>query len=348
MDQSIATPATAPPQLRKPKPKSWRYRLGIGVWRSDQQSIGYLFLLPSLLGFLIFVLLPILISFVLSFHSWDILTPPEYIGTENYADLFESDPLFGRVLGNTFWYMIVIAPLQLVFGFMLAVVLNIGVRGLKLYRMIYFMPVVSSMVAAAMVFQFLFNRDIGVFAAWVWQAAESLLTQDFIANSPELTEFVRSTVRPPDWLNDPNWAKPGVALFTLWKNVGFTMVIYLAALQSVPQSLYEAAKVDGASWWQQLRNITVPMVSSTTFFLLIIQMLGAFQIFTEPFVMTANTQGQIPPASQSIVIYIYQNAFNFQKMGYASAIAWVLFAVVFALTIGQTLLQRRWVHYETD
>ncbi|MFN8371381.1 MAG: sugar ABC transporter permease [Anaerolineae bacterium] len=133
----------------------------------------------------------------------------------------------------------------------------------------------------------------------------------------------------------------------MWKNVGFTMVICLAA-QAVPEPLYDAAKVDGANSRQRLRYITIPMVSPTTFFLLVIQMLGAFQLFTEPFIMAANTQGQVALASESIVMYIYQNAFNFQRMGKAAAISWVLFAIVFAATIVQTILQRRWVHYETE
>jgi multiple sugar transport system permease protein len=182
----------------------------------------------------------------------------------------------------------------------------------------------------------------------MWWTIEKLLEFDLVASNETLAEFIRTYLAPPDWLNDAKWAKPGVILLTLWKNVGFTMVIYLAALQGVPESLYEAAEVDGAGVWQRLRHITIPLVSPTTFFLLVIQMLGAFQIFEEPFVMTANTQGQLPPASMSIVIYVFLNAFQFQRMGKAAAIAWVLFAIVFLLTFIQTRLQNRWVHYETD
>jgi multiple sugar transport system permease protein len=330
--------------------RSWQRKLGLGAWRADQQSEGYLFLLPSLIGFILFVIFPIVASLALSFYKWDLLTPAEYIGPDNYVELATTDPLMGRVLTNTFFYMFTIAPIQLVIGFILALALNSGLRGMGFYRMIYFMPVVTSIVAAAMVFQFLLNRDSGVISAWMWWTIEKLFEYDFVASNEvvAVAEFVRTYLSPPDWLNNPKWAKPGVILLTLWKNVGFTMVIYLAALQGVPQSLYDAAKVDGASLWQRVRHITIPLVSPTTFFLLVIQMLGAFQIFEEPFVMTANTQGQVPPASMSIVIYVFLNAFRFQRMGKAAAIAWVLFTIVFILTLIQIWLQKRWVHYETE
>lgn len=328
--------------------KSWLQKLSPGRWRADQQSEGYLFLLPSLLGFILFVIFPIIASLALSFYKWDLLTPAEFIGVKNYVELATTDPLMGRVLGNTFFYMFTIAPIQLVFGFVLALMLNSGLRGMGFYRMVYFMPVVTSIVAAAMVFQFLLNRDSGVLSIWMWWFVEKLFEYDFVTSNEAVAEFIRTYMTPLDWLNDAKWAKPGVILLTLWKNVGFTMVIYLSALQGIPQSLYEAAKVDGADIWRRIRHITIPLVSPTTFFLLVIQMLGAFQIFEEPYVMTANTQGQVPPASMSIVIYIFLNAFRFQRMGKAAAIAWVLFAIVFVLTIIQMKLQKRWVYYATD
>jgi multiple sugar transport system permease protein len=301
-----------------------------------------------LIGFIVFVIFPIAASLILSLFKWDLLTKPEFVGIKNYVDLATTDPLMGRVLGNTFFYMLTIAPLQLVIGFVLANALNSGLRGMGYYRMIYFMPVVTSIVAAAMVFQFLLNRDSGTISAWMWWMVERLFELDFVKSNEGVAEFIRTYLTPPDWLNDPNWAKPGVILLTLWKNVGFTMVVFLAALQGVPEALYDAAKVDGANLWQRVRHITIPLVSPTTFFLLVIQMLGAMQIFEEPFVMTANTQGQLPPASMSIVIYIFLNAFRFQRMGKAAAIAWVLFAIVFVLTLIQMRLQGRWVHYETE
>lgn len=326
--QSQETAVAQASQKGRPWPALIR-RLGVGVWRPQQQSEAYLFLLPSLIGFMIFVVLPVLGSFGLIFFKWDLLTPPRFIGPANYVELLTRDAVFRKVLGNTFFYMFTIVPPQLVLGLLLAVALNQGIRGVGLYRVIYFMPVVTNIVAAALVFQWLLNRDFGILSAWIWKLAET----------------TGWNIAPPDWLNDTRWAKPGVALLTLWKNTGFTMVIYLAGLQAIPETFYEAAKVDGASAWQRFRYITIPMVSSTTFFLLIIQMIGALQLFAEPFVMTRGGPAQ---ATLSIVLYIYQNAFDFGRMGKATAIAWILFAIVFTLTFIQTRLQRHWVHYEIE
>ena len=296
----------------------------------DQQWEAYLFLLPSFIGFVVFVVIPVVAAFVLSFVNWNLLSPPEYAGVANYRQLLTQDAVFRTVFGNTLYFTVTIVPLQLMLGLGLAVVLNQGLRGMTAYRVVYFMPVVTNIVAAALVFQWIFNRDFGIISAPLWRLAEITATPAFA---------------PPDWLNDPTWAKPAVVLLTLWKNVGFTMVIYLAGLQAIPASLYEAAKVDGAGAWQRFRHLTVPLVSPTTFFLLIIQMIGAFQLFSEAFVMTRGGPAQ---ATLTIAYYIYQNAFEFGRMGKASAIAWVLFVVIFLFTFLQNRLQRRWVHYEVE
>lgn len=349
--------ASAPPTHVERPAGSWRkkitYSLGIGVWRADQQFAGYLFVLPSLIGFAVFVLLPIAVSFILSFHSWDLITAPRFIGVDNYLELFTRDPVFGAVLKNTLWYTVLIVPVQLALGFVLALALNSGLRAMKLYRVLYFMPVVASVVAAAIVFRFLFNQQNGLISAWIWQIKGFLLGLDLVKSNPQLLASING-ITPPDFLNAPGagllpgWALLSVAVFTIWKNVGATIVIYLAALQAVPETLYDAAEVDGANVRQRIWYVTLPMVSPATFYLLIIQMVGAFQLFTEPFILAANTQGQVATASESLVIYIYQNAFNFQRMGKATAISWVLFAIVFVATVIHTFLQRRWVHYELD
>ena len=307
--------------------------LGFDRWQPHQQSEAYIFLLPSLIGFLIFVMSPIVFSLGLSFFEWDLLTPPQFIGINNYTQLLTQDDIFPLVMNNTLFYVIAIVPLQLAIGLVMAVALNTGLKGMGVYRVIYFMPVVSNIVAAAMVFQWLFNQDFGLFSSWIWQIAETTGWQ----------------IQPPNWLADSFWSKPSVAVLTVWKNVGFTMVIYLAGLQGVPQILYEAAIVDGATPWQRFRYVTIPMVSSTTFFLIVIQTIGAFQLFAEPFVMTRVGSGGAPLNSTlTIVYYIYQNAFSFQKMGKATAIAWILFGIIFVFTFVQLRLQRRWVHYETE
>lgn len=306
-------------------------RIAVPRWRRyrpDQQWEAYFFLLPSFAGFLIFVAIPVIASLVLSFFDWNLISPPEFVGVKNYVQLLTNDRTFRQVLFNTVYFIITIVPLQLACGLLLAVALNQSMRGLEIYRLIYFMPVVTTIVAAALVFQWFFNRDFGILSAAIW----------------ELGSATGLPIRPPDWLNDPDWAKPAVVILTLWKNTGFTMVIYLAALQGVPRELYDAAKVDGASGWQRFRYVTFPMVSPTTFFLMVIQMIGAFQLFSEAFVMTRGGPAQ---ATLTIVYYIYQMAFDFSsRMGKGAAIAWVLFIFIFLFTFIQTRLQRHWVHYE--
>jgi multiple sugar transport system permease protein len=298
-------------------------------WRPDQQWEGYLFLLPSFAGFLVFVVLAVVASFGLSFVKWNLLRPPEFVGLANYVQLLTVDSVFRRVVGNTLFFMLTIVPLQLVLGLALAVALNQAVRGILAFRVIYFMPVVTTIVAAAIVFTFLLNRDFGPLAAVVWKVAE-------VTGLP---------IQPPDWLNSTFWSKPAVVLLTLWKNTGFTMVIYLAALQGVPQELYDAASADGANAWQRFRHVTWPMISPTTFFLFVFQMIGAFQLFTEPYTMTRGGPAQ---STLTVVYYIYQNAFQYGRMGKASAIAWFLFIFIFLFTFLQTRWQRRWVHYEAE
>ena len=298
------------------------------TWRPTQQSEAYLFLLPSFAGFLIFVVIPVLGSLALSFMNWNLLTPPRFVGLNNYSNLTR-DPIFAQSFWNTIFYTVTIVPLQLAAGLAVALALNQAIRGVKLYRLIFFMPVVSSVVAAALVFQFMFNRDFGLISAIFWKFGD----------------WTGLPISPPDWLNSSAWAKPAVVILTLWKNMGFTMVIYLAGLQAVPHELYEAARVDGANAWQRFRNVTLPLISPTTFFLLVIQMIGAFQLFSEPYVMTRG-QGGPAHATASLVFYIYESAFKFSQMGKASVIAWVLFAFILVCTLVQNRLQRRWVHYE--
>ncbi|RIK53146.1 MAG: sugar ABC transporter permease [Chloroflexi bacterium] len=304
-------------------------RRGLFGWRPDQQWEAYLFILPSFIGFLVFVALPVVVSLLLSFVDWNLLRPPEWVGWANYRQLLTRDPVFWRVVRNTVYFMLTIVPLQLMLGLALAAALNQNLRGRLVYRVIYFMPVVTTIVAGAIVFQFLLNRDFGLISQAIWK----------------LGEWTGLPIQPPDFLNSTRWSKPAVVLLTLWKNTGFTMVVYLAALQGVPKELYDAAEVDGANGWQRFRNVTIPLISPTTFFLLIIQMIGAFQLFTEAYTMTRGGPAQ---STLTVVYYIYQNAFQFGRMGKASAIAWFLFIFIFLFTLLQTRMQRRWVHYETE
>lgn len=301
------------------------------TWRPDQQWEAYLFLLPSLLGFLLFVALPVLASLGLSFVKWNMINPtslPEFVGLANFEQLLTRDPVFWKVVRNTAYFMLTIVPIQLVLGLLIALALNQQIRGKLVYRVIYFMPVVTIIVAGAIVFQYMLNRNFGLISNLFW----------------ELGELTGLPIQPPDFLGSTKWSKPSVVMLTVWKNVGFTMVIYLAALQGVPQELYDAANADGATTRQRFRHVTLPLISPTTFFLFVIQMIGAFQLFTEAFVLTPG--GGPASSTLTVVYYIYQNAFEFQKMGKASAIAWFLFVFIFLFTLLQTRLQSRWVHYE--
>lgn len=296
-------------------------------WRPDQQWEGYLFLLPSLIGFAVFVALAIVTSLGISFTHWGLKGLQGFAGLENYRTLLR-DPVFWQALRNTLFYLATIVPLQLALGLAMALALNQGLRGTGVYRVLYFMPVVTTIVAGAIVFRLLLGNN--GFLNNLIEGAAGLLGQ---------------SVQGPNWLGSSRYSKWAVVLLTLWKNTGFSMVIYLAALQGVPQDLYDAAHADGANAWQRLRNVTLPMISSTTFFLFVYQAIGAFQLFTEPFVMT---RGGPANSSLSIVEYIYLVAFRDIRMDKAAAMAWVLFIFIFAFTWVQNRLQRRWVYYETE
>ncbi len=296
-------------------------------WRPDQQWEGYLFLLPSLLGFLFFVFLAVGASLGISFLDWGLTGSKGFAGLGNYREMLR-DPVFWRVFGNTAFYTVTIVPLQLALGLIMAVALNQAIRGTEAFRLIYFMPVVTTIVAGAIVFRLLLSRN-------------GPLADAFSG----LGNLLGLPLSMPDMLGSTRYSKWSVILLTLWKNTGFTMVVYLAALQGVPKELYDAARVDGATNWQRFRNVTLPLISPTTFFLLILQTIGAFQLFTEPFVMTTGGPAQ---SSMPVVQYIYNNAFRFTRMGKASAIAWFLFIFIFGFTLLQNVMQKRWVHYETE
>lgn len=296
-------------------------------WHPDQQWEAYLFLLPSFLGLLVFVVLAVALSLSISFQDWGLAGPRGWVGLDNYRAVWR-DPVFWKTFRNTAFYIVTIVPTQLALGLAMAVALNQVGRGMVLYRLIYFMPVVTTIVAGAIVFRLLLSTNGPVNA--------------LIA---DVAGLFGATVKLPNWLGSSTYSKWAVVMLTLWKNTGFTMVVYLAALQGVPQELYDAANTDGASAWQRFRHVTVPMISATTFFLFVLQTIGAFQLFTEPFVLT---NGGPANSSMSVVQYIYQNAFRFTRMDKASAIAWFLFLFIFAFTLVQNRLQRRWVYYETE
>lgn len=298
-------------------------------YRWQQRYEAYFFLAPNITGFMLFTAFPVIASLALSMFRWDLLTPPVFIGAGNFRELLSADPQFARVVVNTFYFTFATVPIRVVLSLVLAVALNQGLRGTTFYRVVYFLPVVTSLVAAALVFQWVLNGNFGIF-------------NTFLRN---LGALFGLRVNPPDWLNSTRWAMPAVMILNLWKNVGFTMVIYLAGLQAIPQELYEAAEVDGAGAWAKFWNITVPMVSPTTFFVVIMSLIWAFQVFEEAYIMT---KGGPAFATTTVVYYIYLNAFKWRGMGKAAAIAWLLFAVIFVFTFFQVRFQRHWVHYEAE
>jgi multiple sugar transport system permease protein len=277
------------------------------------------FLGPNLIGFLIFTLWPVIMTFALSLSSYDILSPMKFIGFQNYRDLFQ-DTVFLKVFKNTWVYTLTTVPIGVTLSLFLAIALDRSDRGIRFFRGAYFIPVISSMVSIGVVWQWLYNPEFGLI--------NDLLT--------------RIGIDGPMWLTSDKTAMLSLIIISIWKNLGYNMLIFLAGLQSIERNYYEAAEIDGAGWWQQFRNITVPLLTPTTFFVLVMAFIGSFQVFDLVMMMTQGGPGR---ATSVVVHYLYQNAFKFFKMGYASAMAYVLFAVILAVTGIQMLFQKKWVNY---
>lgn len=280
---------------------------------------AFLFLSPNLIGFLAFIFLPVLASLGLSFVQWDLLSEIKWIGLGNYKEL-SSDPIFWKVMWNTVYYTLGTVPTGIIISLALAIALNQKLKGVKLFRAVYFLPVISSTVAVGMIWQWLYNPEFG------------------------LVNYLLSLIGipGPSWLTSTSWAMPAVILTSIWKGLGFNMLLFLAGLQGIPESYYEAAEIDGAGWWAKFRNVTLPLLSPTTFFVVVMSIINSFQVFDQIFVMT---QGGPARCTSVLVHYLYQNAFEYFKMGYASAIAYVLFFIVFVLTMIQLRYSKSWVVY---
>jgi multiple sugar transport system permease protein len=291
-----------------------------------EMLVGYLFLLPNVIGFIVFTAGPVLASLGISLVEWNIVKPAEWVGLRNYITL-AGDADFWNSLRATLYYMVATVPTGILLSFVLALLLNQKIRWVSFYRTVYFIPVVTSMVAVALMWR------------WIYNPVSGILNYNLML----LFDFLHLDIAPPDWLQSTTWAMPAIAIMSVWKGLGYNMVIYLAALQGVPRSLYEAAEIDGARAWDRLVNVTIPLVSPTTFFVLIMAIIGSFQVFVQAYVMT---QGGPARSTVTTVYYVYDNGFRWFKMGYASAVAWVLFALVMAVSLLQWKFQRRWVFYE--
>lgn len=279
---------------------------------------GYLFIAPWIVGFIVFVLGALLTAFYVSMTDWDLLTPSKWIGAENYNTLLH-DKKFWISLRVTVIYVVTAVPLGIVFGFSIALLLNQKIKGLSIWRTIYYFPAILSGVAVSLMWMWVLNPDFGVINL--------------------LLSYVG--IQGPGWIASPTWALPSLVIMSIW-GAGGGMIIYLAGLQGIPTELYEAAEIDGCSKWKKLWKITIPMMTSVIFFNLIIGMISAFQTFTEAYVIT---NGGPDNATLFYAMYLYQNAFKFFKMGYASALAWVLFLIILLMTLLLFATSRRWVYY---
>jgi multiple sugar transport system permease protein len=299
-----------------------RKRRLMGKLERSDLTWGLVFASPWIIGFLALTGWPILSSLYYSFTQYSVLSAARWIGTGNYAEMFIEDQVFRRALGNSAYFAVGFVPLAIATAITIAILLNQKIKGQTIYRTIYFLPVLVPDVALSILWIWLLNPQIGLVNTILWTVFK---------------------INGPGWVADPSWSKPAVILMSLW-TIGRSVVIYLAALQDVPQDLYDAGSVDGTNWWQRIRHITLPLISSVIFFTLITSMIGALQMFTVPYIMSA---GDGRPA-QSLMFYamaLYRNAFVYFKMGYACAMAWVLFILVMTGTLIVFKSSGRWVYY---
>ncbi|GGG25593.1 carbohydrate ABC transporter permease [Paenibacillus abyssi] len=300
-------PTESTPTLKKNKEKSNYY--------------GLLFASPWILGLMLFYAFPLLSSVYFSFTSYSILQPGNFVGLQNYKDLMNDD-LFWKSIYNTVYFAVFFVPLSIIFGIALAMVLNIKVKGMAVYRTVFFLPTLVPHIALAVLWMWLLNPGFGLVNGMLHSIG----------------------IEGPAWLGSETWSKPSLVFMSLW-GIGQAIVIYLAGLADIPQDYYDASDVDGANWFQKIRTITLPLLTPVIFFNLVMGVIGAFQQFTLPYALT---KGQGSPANSMTfyVMYLYDNGFKFFKMGYASAMAWILFVIIMVLTAIIFWSSKRWVHYQ--
>lgn len=353
LDKHLAPP---PPAVVNWRPYLWGYAalvaapfaLMLIVFRKRRVEHGYkrrelaaamLFASPWMIGFVVLVGGPIVFSVVFSFTQYDVLNEARYVGLKNYAEVI-SDPIFYRSLLNTA-FMIVAVPIGMIVSLSIAMLLNHGVRLIGFYRAAYYVPAIIPLVASSLMWVWAFNPNHGLINScliWLYDtSAMQALERAIGALTGDPFHFTL-----PLWLQDKDWSKPSIIVMRVWA-AGAAIIIWLAGLQSIPQELYEAATVDGAGPWQRFRNVTVPMLSPYILFNLIIGLIATMQIFGEAYIMT---EGGPADSTLFYAYYLFKNAFQYFRMGYASALAWILFLVVLSLTLSQLWLSKRWVHYE--
>lgn len=284
--------------------------------KSSYITTSILFILPALLGTLIFIIIPVFVSFGFSFIEWDLLNPPKYVGLLNYKTVF-TDELFYKILGNTFVYAISTSIFGVIIPLILACILNSKIRGSDFFKTAYFLPFVTPLIVIAIIWQWIFDPNMGL-----------------------LNHLLRTNIK---WLYDSNYAMFAVIMVSVWKLIGYNMVIFLSGLSGINQALFEAAKIDGANNFRIFKDITIPLLSPTIFFVVIITCISSFQVFDLIYMMTEGG----PMNSTNVLVYaIYQNAFEYFKVGYASSLAYVLFFIILILTTIQWKLRKKIVYNE--
>ncbi len=283
---------------------------------------AYLFLLPNILGFITFTAFPVVASFVLSFFEWPVIQPPTFVGVDNYVRLFTKDPQFLLVLRNTVMFVIMYVPFNIVVAVALATWLKKDIFGIKAYRVLFFMPVLSSGVAVASIWKWIYQPDYGIING--------------ILRSFGMTNL-------PKWIGDPKLALFSIVLMSLWWNVGYNTVIFIAGMKAIPQTLYEACDIDGASKPRRFFSITIPLLSPTLFYGIVMTLITSFQVFDQVYIMT---DGGPMNATNTLVMYIYRNGFQWFNMGYAASMSWILFALIFGITLLNLRMQKNWVTYD--
>jgi len=284
---------------------------------------GYIFVLPAILGVVVWTAWPMIYSAWLAFHKWDLFTNPVPVGFGNFKEAFFEDPLFWHSLKVTAYYTIVGVPLQLIAGFLLALLLNTKIKGITIFRTIYYLPSIVPAVANSVLWMWLLNYEYGIINTFLGLFG----------------------VNKIDWLGDPKFVLPALWMMGVW-GAGGSMIIYLAGLQGVPKEFYEAAEIDGAGSWSKFLYITIPMMSPVIFFNLIMGLIGSFQVFTVSYVMFQGGSGGPENAALFYVVKLWNHAFRYLEMGYASALAWILFIIILSLTLSVFKVLGPQVYYE--
>ncbi len=295
------------------------------VQKLNEQKISYLFIALPFTLFFVFQLAPVVMSFMWSFTEYNVVHAPRFVGLDNYRRLFFEDPLFWKALGNTVIYVAGVVPLGVALALLLAVAIDQKIRFKNFFKSIFFLPTVTAMVAISVIWK------------WLYAGEKYGLLNHLLM----VLGF-----QPIDWLASPVWTLPAIMIMSIWAGVGYSMIIFLAGLQTIPQVMYEAAEIDGAGFWHKFFHITLPLLKPTTVFVTIMSLIVSFQVFEQVYIMTGGQGGigGVLNSALTIVAYLYDRGFEKFQMGYASAIAYVIFAIVFVIT----MLNRRFMKFRVD